>query len=344
MNEDVTVRSDGSYVNPRLKIPLNEKLFAECESMLRFALGRGCKLPSSIFPLFECLKAGQPSNLSEIIVLHNRMAEIIAPAKPNTIYLLEQDAQFHRVINHFGPLPNIRYLMMAALVFIFVFVGTTMTPNINFGTLSKSVYDETLVGTDLFFVTFFLLSAAGLGASYNALFSAYRYIGEGTYDTRYDNSYWIRILLGLIAGLSMSQLIPMDQWLERSNSNVSSDKEVYEYYAAISKPLLALLGGFSVTMVNTILHRLVETLESLFSGSPEGINKQKEIVIRAKLNRQFDENRFQAARYLIALKEAVNNNAPPEYIQLLATKALNSFASDGGNELEADRFIEGGST
>jgi hypothetical protein len=37
---------------------------------------------------------------------------------------------------------------------------------------------------------------AGLGACFAALFLANRYIAEGTFDPKYESSYWIRFILG----------------------------------------------------------------------------------------------------------------------------------------------------
>ena len=60
----------------------------------------------------------------------------------------------------------------------------------------------------------------------------------------------MRFIHGLIAGIVLPELIP-----------VQGDQ-------ALSRPLLALLGGFSASVVYRLLSRLVDTLESLFQGDP----------------------------------------------------------------------------
>ena len=58
-----------------------------------------------------------------------------------------------------------------------------------------------LSGHVLLYNLLFLIAAAGLGASFQALFQANRYVVAGTFDPKYESSYWIRFVLGLIAGL-----------------------------------------------------------------------------------------------------------------------------------------------
>lgn len=292
--------------------------------MVRYALGKGLKLPPEVVALLELLIDRQPSaNLVDIINLHNRLAEVIYPAMPATIYLLDADPKRGSLQGYFGPLPNIRYLMATSVIFIVLFVATSLSPQVNAESLAKGIYE--LTGLDLFMVMLFLMSASGLGACFNALFLAYHYIGDGTYDPRYDSSYWIRIILGIIAGLVMSQLIPIEDWFDTTlqNGSVLSHK-------AFGKPLLALLGGFSAVMVYTVLQRLVETVESLFKGGPTASIARREQAVRAKLEQQFSENRLSAAGDLLALKEAINNNAAPDRVVALLSKALNRLAPGVG--------------
>jgi hypothetical protein len=106
------------------------------------------------------------------------------------------------------------------------------------------------------------MSAAAMGGCFHALFIAHTYIGRGTYDPRFESSYWMRIGLGIIAGLVLSQMIPIGPELD----SVSGEATQASAASVFSKPLLALLGGFSATLVYTILQRLVETVESLFNS------------------------------------------------------------------------------
>jgi hypothetical protein len=71
----------------------------------------------------------------------------------------------------------------------------------------------------------------------------------------------MRIGLGIIAGLVLSQMIPIGPGPETGDAATAPASSA----SVFGKPLLSLLGGFSATLVYTILQRLVETVESLFS-------------------------------------------------------------------------------
>lgn len=316
-----TSGSNSTHSNDSLLSPLAGRVKHECDAMILYALEKGLKLPTDLFTLLEKVDdARQQASLSELVKLHNRLAEIISPATPGAIHMLYSDRAKHSFQRYLGPVPNIRYLMIASMIFILGFVGMSMTSYVNHQTLSRDIYD--LVGYELLTIMLFLLCASGLGACFSALFSSYRFIAEGTYDPRYDSAYWSQIILGLIAGLVMSQLIPVQDWVNGSTGNEAVKSGSY---SSFSKPLLALLGGFSASMVYKILQRLVETIESLFQGSVNQSVAQQEQTIRSKLENQFGEQRLSAASDLITLKEAIANQAPPERIAALATKALSNL-------------------
>lgn len=186
-----------------------KQLSAECESMVHYAVGQAIKIPDELTPALEHLNKDAPRlSISSTIKLHNRLAEVVAPAMPHTIHTLMNDPHKGTLMGIFGPLPNVRYLIVAALFFTTMFVLTSLSSHVNYTNLEAGIYS--MSGWDLFIVLSFLMSASGLGACFNALFSSYRYVSNATYDTRYDSSYWIRIILGLMAGLVMSQVISLE--------------------------------------------------------------------------------------------------------------------------------------
>ncbi len=184
-------------------------LTAECESMLHYAVGQAIKIPEDLAPALEHLDKEQPRlTLANTVKLHNRLADVVAPAMPHAIHTLMNDPHKGTLMGIFGPLPNVRYLIVAALFFTAMFVMTSLSSHVNYKNLEAGIYS--MQGWSLFIVLMFLMSASGLGACFNALFSSYRYVSNATYDTRYDSSYWIRIILGLMAGLVMSQVISLE--------------------------------------------------------------------------------------------------------------------------------------
>ncbi|WP_369422805.1 hypothetical protein [Leptothrix ochracea] len=327
------------------------KITAECESMLHYAVGQAIKIPDDLSTALEHLDKSRPRlTLANTVKLHNRLADVVAPAMPHTIHTLMNDPYKGTLLGIFGPLPNVRYLILAALFFTAMFVATSLSSHVNYKNLEAGIYS--MQGWNLFVVLMFLMSASGLGACFNALFSSYRYVSNATYDTRYDSSYWIRIILGLMAGLVMSQVISLEsltsfqtvtmasatapqaasgpQEAATSAALATSASKTKDHPpaggVAFGKPLLALLGGFSAAMVYTVLQRLVETVESLFkSGGGESAAIQKEAAMRSKMERQLAESRMAVTGDLIALNEAVKNGAPQAYVMALASQALENI-------------------
>jgi hypothetical protein len=138
------------------------------------------------------------------------------------------------------------------------------------------------------------MSAAGIGAGFAALFRVNRYVANGTYDPKYESSYWVRFVLGITAGIVLSSLVPITQ-----------DQ------SGFTRPLLCLLGGFSASVVYRIMSRLVDTLESLVQGDPRELGLARNQVTRAEMAmRQANEQlRFGAA--LLRVREEVEKEALP---------------------------------
>lgn len=235
----------------------------ECDAMVRYALGNGLKLPPSLqqsLDLFEKVveDADQSVPLAYLASLHGQLADVVAPATPRTIYLLHIDKSRNSWASILGPLSSIRRLVLGAAFFTMVFVLSSLSDSISHQNLSADIYS--LDGLASLEILIFLMSAAAMGGCFHALFIAHKYIEQGTYDPRFESSYWMRIGLGIIAGLVLSQMIPIGPGPETADASAPVSSA-----SVFGKPLLALLGGFSATLVYTILQRLVETVESLFT-------------------------------------------------------------------------------
>lgn len=215
--------------------------------MLRHAWSRGI-VPSQDV-LDDLSMVDDTASLTRLAMLHASLARTVAPATPICLMIMATDTRLVGWRAMFGPIANVRRLMLAVLCFEAVFIGISMTSALNLRTVGGDVY--TLADEELLVVITFLLSAAGIGASFQALFTAQRYVEQACYEPRYDASYWIRIVLGLVAGLLLSVLIPVE--VQSTSSG------------AFAKPVLALLGGFSATLVYRILQRLVDTVDGLFN-------------------------------------------------------------------------------
>jgi hypothetical protein len=231
-----------------MTVPLRAQLGTQCQVMLHYVLSEGKELPQTFLDLLDLLdrETEEPVGLPLLVELHRVLARAVSPATPGGLALIDEDRRSHPRLHGFGPVASIRYLMVAALGFSLMFFGISLSPDINPVAVNQDIFNSS--GLQLASVLVFLLSAAGLGATFGALFDAYQSISDGSYDPRFDAVYWARIGLGLISGLMLAELIPQPQGGETT----------------LARPLLALLGGFSAAVVYRILARLVDALGSVF--------------------------------------------------------------------------------
>lgn len=139
----------------------------------------------------------------------------------------------------------------------------------------------------------FLVSAAGLGACFAILYRIGREVARATYDLRQGFSVLVDLVLGLVAGVILSQLVP-----------VGSVGKL----GTLTKPTLALLGGFSAKLVFNILTRIVQAVESLFSPDPQA----EQDGSAAKAANDVRDARSGLARDLVRLRVANPAGLPPD--------------------------------
>ena len=325
-------------------LKIREQLFSECRAMVDYALKRGKNIPSSTLEtveLFEYLEKpersegdnstqdvgkseGDDSNqddgenigIANLVNAHDKLSELVDPATPQAILLIQFEQKKSGFSNILGPVPLVRQMMLVAIISLFTFIGVVLSPDIN----HKGTTIFNSQGTPLLINLLFLLSAAGLGASFAALYKANKYITNLTFDPTNQASYWVRFLLGLISGLILALVI----------SGESIKTEVLE--DGIVRPLLALLGGFSADLAYTFLNRMVETVKSLFQGSSDAIisaNTQKE---KAKLVSSALNNQMKLAASLMKVQQSIGANSKPEEI-LAKLNQLFDNVMPGGNML-----------
>ena len=108
----------------------------------------------------------------------------------------------------------------------------------------------------------FLLCSAGLGVSFAILHRISRQVANATYDEAHNFQVTIKVVLGLASGTILAQLVPINSLGQ---------------LGTLTKPTLALIGGFSSSLVFRVLTRLVESIEGLFAPDAE---QQAEIAQR----------------------------------------------------------------
>ena len=221
------------------------------QAMVRYTLASGIAVPAAIFEVVDRAErrralgdgaAPSADELRRLVRAHTELVRLVAPATPRTILLLSEGRRSRLAM--LGPVRLVRQMLVAVLILLVAFVLLSTTSYVN--TTSGDILTST--GLSLFVNELFFLAAGGLGAAFSALFTAYRYIADGTYDPKFESSYWLRFILGLMAGLLLPALIPLGD---------GSDS------ATLTRPLLALVGGFSASVLYRILERLVGAVESL---------------------------------------------------------------------------------
>lgn len=263
-----------------------DKLLCGCKRMLQHALSSGISIPTGILTVLEpiCLpsppqtpSANEPDepdepklSLTQLGKAHVQLAKLIQPATPAAlIYLAEQhDKKSDSWLRFLGPVPLVRGLVIVAAMSLIAFLGLSLVNGVNGHLDWANESDWILLCEELF-----LLAAAGVGASFAALFQVSRFITRRSYDPQYTTTYWIRLVLGFISGMILAMLIPIGpssatpdvQAISQAMQTTSNTVQT-SGLSAFTKPLLAMLGGFSVTVVYRILTRLVNAVESLVTG------------------------------------------------------------------------------
>lgn len=298
------------------------QLFAEADAMARYALASGLRVPPSVLlavahphgsrnPGSGPPSAGEatgaaPSDdaVKRMAGVHQQLAQLIAPATPRTILLLSREKKNAR-LRFLGPVRLVRQMMAVAIFSLATFVVTALSPDVN--DVSGDIFTSS--GGELLVNELFLLSAAAVGAAFTALFRANRYIANGTYDPKYESSYWVRFILGLIAGIVLPALIPI------------------EGGQALTRPLLALLGGFSASVVYRILSRLVDTLESLVQGDARDVAAAREQALKAQVAEQRLQDQVRLAGVLVKLRDQLATGTGNEELKASVAGLLEELTS-----------------
>ena len=291
-------------------------LFEEVEAMTAHALGSGMHVPTDTIRRMETyrdryhqLEGHQVREQNDTLPvskislaqlaegltqIHNELAKSIKPASPRAVLLLREEENNKSVIKVLGPVPLIRHVMIAALVFLLGFVLISLSPDVNTQNIEAGLLASQ--GLPLLLNLLFLLSAAGLGACFSALFKANSYVISGTYEPRYEATYWARISLGLIAGLLLATLVPVEE-------------EAGDWGKFFGKPLLALLGGFSAALLYRILNRLVTTVESFIAGETRDLIRLNEQNAKNKADEEQIHTRIKMAQSLMKIQNKLNTGS-----------------------------------
>jgi hypothetical protein len=271
--------------------PPDQSLLGACDTMLGYAVATGRAVPPAVFVAVEAAHAAaaaaKPPPTAALGHAYDRLVEIVAPATPRTIRFLDKQTKKGRFVR-FDAVRVVRGLVVVAGVSLVVFVvsAALIDPTVKTGaahSFSRELRTEAL-----------LLAAAGMGAAFVALYRANGYITTGSFDPDYESTYWVRFLLGIIAGLVLAKLVP-----------IGGGSDVYQ------APLLALVGGFSANAVHTVLTRITETVESLVKGTGQEAVAAQASAAKARADEQAARGRLDVAGALVQARDAVASGGDP---------------------------------
>jgi hypothetical protein len=276
---------------------MREQLLHESIEMIRYAFAKGKSVPTSVVDVVEQYQSQRPGakplDPTALVQAHGRLAKLVAPATPMGIVLLSGASGSERW-SFLGPVPLVRRLMKTALACVAAFMLLSLTKLVN-GTDIDVLHSR---GVELLVNELFWLSAAGIGASFTMLFQVNEYIVRSNYDPKYEPSYWIKFLLGVMAGFMLVTLLPIPE---------AGAEEMGMLH--LMKPTLAMLGGYSASAVYRILTRLVEAVESLFRGSTQEIVAEREQAVLARASEESSSTRVRLAARLVGLQQVAASGA-----------------------------------
>jgi hypothetical protein len=265
------------------------RLEKECQAMALHAFAKGLSVPGSVMKALaqETQVDKTEQKVVRLAAIHNRLSELVSPAKPETIVLMADEKAKASPFLFLGSVPLIRRMMLMAITSLLLLITLSLSTYINNENMVASMFD--MEGTELLFVQSILMASAAIGASFAALFKANGYVTDGSYDPKYESSYWVRFVVGLIAGIILTQLIPINLNAVADAAAASTGTGAGGVSHAALRITMALVGGFSANLVYKVLDRIVETVQS-FISPPIAEDTQ---VIKDSLVNQFEREKQQ---------------------------------------------------
>ncbi|MEZ4308233.1 MAG: hypothetical protein R3F14_09340 [Polyangiaceae bacterium] len=158
----------------------------------------------------------------------------------------------------------------------------------------------------------FFLSAAAVGASFSNLFDINREIAAGTFVTANRVTYWVRFILGVVGGLLLSTVLHVDAV---APSNADAARMHFQGAA------LALMGGFSSNVVQKLVQRLIEALESVLKGSIDQELKSRAAQQRLDMDESLSKERMSTTVFLADIRRRLAAGEDPNALSAEVSKA-----------------------
>jgi len=337
-----------TWIGARVKERLWQRMARECEAMVQHAFSTGRVVPIEVMVrLDQAVSAAdglavvaapdrrdeassadaaargastiEMSRFVSLAVAHAGLARAIAPATPEAVRLMADERERHPLRSELGPLPLVRQMLALALLSLVVLLAVSINSAVNTENMDKSLLE--LSGFPLLMVEGFLVSAASLGTCFANLQRINTVISDGTYDPRFQSTYWTRWVMGVISGVILSQIV-YNFFLAHSGGDTSAGAA-----GAIAQPILALLGGYSVDFVHGVLKRAINTVSSFFGVSMDGAadNQQRPAIAEA-----LAQERLATASELAEFQRALSDNPDAQEMRKRLDALIQRLAGKAG--------------
>ena len=263
---DASTTASSRGTNHARDVAMREKVRAEIDSMLLFQLSEGGPIPPETIRLLD-RDEHEPTSLAELVEAHMMLARV-CPGTPRAIHALQEDGARGGLSSFLGPTALMRRLSLVSIFFALTFCITSLSFHVNVATVTSSIYE--LHGVELGVKLLLILSAAGLGATFAVLFDVWNDLTAKRYDPLTESANWMRIGLGVVAGLILSEIVGGERVLAGDRSESGSVA-----MPLISDPLLALIGGFSATVLHMVMTSVVEGFRRAFAPT-QGLRFKEE--------------------------------------------------------------------
>ena len=242
---DVTTKTTAAKVVPGISSELTLQLSDDINNMLSFAIHNGLPINPEVNTLV------QNSSVDDLFNAYNLLCKNVAPATPKSIQYTKSLYDNSTKKTLLNKLPLVRNLILLALVFLTAFIITSLFPEVNNDSLDKGILANS--GKSLLLNLVFLASVSGLGVVFYMLKDVSSSVKDGTLIPE-DTIYYVAlIVLGVIAGLIMSEILSI------YNTN---PKDINLF----NKSVLALIGGFSSDAIFSILQSVINKIKSFFGS------------------------------------------------------------------------------
>ena len=221
-----------------------DELSDEINNMLSFAVYNGLTVNTEVNSLI------QNSNVDDLINAHNLLCKNVAPATPKSIEYTKKLYEKGSKKSLFNKLPLLRNLMLLSLLFLIAFIAIGTSPLVDNASLKNGIMNSN--GIPLLLNLSYLGAVAGLGVLFYLLKEVSTSLKTGTLVPEDSIAYMSQILLGIMAGLIMSEILA--PYIVDPNSKVSM----------FNKSVLALIGGFSSDAIFSILQGIINKIKSIF--------------------------------------------------------------------------------